>query len=42
MMQKVLGDYKNRKKIIKLLKTKPVAKFLQETFHLLVNNCNQF
>ena len=30
-----------REKIIKLFKTKPVSKFLQEQFHLLVDDCNQ-
>ena len=29
-------------KFFKLFKTKPVTKFLQEKFHLLVDNCNQF
>ena len=29
-------------RIIQLLKTKPVTKFLQEKFHLLVDNYNQF
>ena len=29
-------------KVIKLFKTKPKTKFLQEKFHLLVDNCNQF
>ena len=29
-------------KIIKLFKTKPITKFLQKKFHLLVDNCNQF
>ena len=42
MMHKVLGNYKNWKKNIKLFKTKPVTKFLQEKFHLLVDNGNQF
>ena len=31
-MQKVLGDYKNQKKILNLFKTKPVTNFLQEKF----------
>ena len=31
-----------QEKNIKLFKTKPVTKFLQEKFHLLVDNCNQF
>ena len=30
------------KTIIKLFKTKPVTKFLQEKFNLLVDNCKQF
>ena len=29
-------------KIIKLFKREPVTKFLQDKFHLLVDNCNQF
>ena len=29
-------------KIITFFKTKPVTMFLQEKFHLLVDNCNQF
>ena len=29
-------------KNVKLYKTKPVSKFLQEKFHVLVDNCNQF
>ena len=29
-------------RIMKLFKAKPVTKFLQEKFHLLVDNCNQF
>ena len=31
-----------KEKNIKLFKTKPVTNFLQQKFHPLVNNCNQF